>query len=169
MGITTRQTAADRERYDAATSHLEPPLAIIDLAALRANAADLTRRASGKPVRLASKSVRCRAIIEQALGMDGFRGILAYTLPEALWLARTGTSDDIVVAYPTANRTALAELAGDPVLAAAITVMIDSPAHLDMIEKAAAGLAQPHPVRVCLDIDAGYLAFGGRFRAFACP
>jgi D-serine deaminase-like pyridoxal phosphate-dependent protein len=167
VGITTRQAAADRERYDAATSHLEPPLAIIDLAALRANAADLTRRASGKPVRLASKSVRCRAIIEQALGMDGFRGILAYTLPEALWLARTGTSDDIVVAYPTANRTALAELAGDPALAAAITVMIDSPAHLDMIEKAAAGLAQPHPVRVCIDIDAGYLAFGGRFRAGA--
>jgi D-serine deaminase-like pyridoxal phosphate-dependent protein len=165
VGITTRQAAADQERFDAATSHLEPPLAIIDLAALRANAADLTRRAAGKPVRLASKSVRCRAIIEQALGLDGFRGILAFTLPEALWLARTGTGDDIVVAYPTANRTALADLAGDPALAAAITVMIDSPAHLDMIEKAAAGLAQAHPVRV--DIDAGYLAFGGRFRAGA--
>jgi D-serine deaminase-like pyridoxal phosphate-dependent protein len=166
-GSTTRQAAADRERFDAATSHLEPPLAIIDLAALRANAADLTRRAAGKPVRLASKSVRCRALIEQALGMDGFRGVLAFTLPEALWLARTGTSDDIVVAYPTADRTALAGLAGDPALAAAITVMIDSPAHLDMIEKVTAGLAQPHPVRVCIDLDAGYEAFGGRLRAGA--
>ena len=49
--------------------------------------------------------------------MDGFRGILAYTLPEALWLASQGTSDDIVVAYPTADRAALARLAADPAAA----------------------------------------------------
>ena len=125
---------ADRERFDAATSELEPPFAIVDLAALRANAENLARRASGKPVRLASKSVRCRAVIERVLRTDGYRGILAFTLPEALWLARNGTSQDIVVAYPTANRTALGELARDPALAASITVMIDSPAHLDMID-----------------------------------
>jgi D-serine deaminase-like pyridoxal phosphate-dependent protein len=158
---------ADRERFDAATSELEPPFAIVDLAALRANAENLARRASGKPVRLASKSVRCRAVIERVLRMDGYRGILAFTLPEALWLARNQTSQDIVVAYPTANRTALAELASDPGLAAAITVMIDSPAHLDMIEKVAAGLAEAHPVRVCIDLDAGYVALGGLLRAGA--
>jgi D-serine deaminase-like pyridoxal phosphate-dependent protein len=159
--------AEDRERLDAATSQLEPPFAVVDLAALRANAENLARRAGGKPVRLASKSVRCRAVIERALRLDGYRGILAFTLPEAIWLARCGTSDNIVVAYPTADRAALAELAGDPSLAAAVTVMIDCPAHLDMIEKAAAGVADPHPVRVCIDIDAGYVAFGGRLRAGA--
>jgi D-serine deaminase-like pyridoxal phosphate-dependent protein len=160
-------TSADRERFDAATSGLEPPFAIVDLAALRANAENLARRASPKPVRLASKSVRCRAVIERVLRMDGYRGILAFTLPEALWLARSGTSDNIVVAYPTANRTALAELAGDQALAAAITVMVDSPAHLDMIEKAAAGLGQAHPVRVCIDLDAGYVGLAGLLRAGA--
>ena len=36
--------------------------------------------------------------------MDGFRGVLAYTLPEALWLAGAGTGGDILVAYPTADR-----------------------------------------------------------------
>ncbi len=163
MGTNTER-AADLERLDAATSHLEPPFAVVDLAALRANAGNLTRRAAGKPVRLASKSVRCRAVIERVLRLDGFRGILAYTLPEAIWLARCGTSDDIVVAYPTADRAALAGLAGDPSLAAAVTVMIDSPAHLDMIEKAAAGLPDPQPVRVCIDLDAGYVALGGRLR-----
>ncbi len=166
MGTITER-AADRERFDAATSHLEPPLAIVDLAALRANAENLTRRAAGKPVRLASKSVRCRAVIERALRLDGFRGILAYTLPEALWLARCGTSDDILVAYPTANRAALAELTADPSLAATITVMIDCPVHLDMIEKAAASLPESHPVRVCIDLDAAYVALGGRLRAGA--
>ena len=87
----------DRQRYDAATAHLEPPLAVVDLAALRANAQAMTRRAAGKPIRLASKSVRCRELIDQVLQMDGFRGILAFTLPEALWLAERGTSDDILV------------------------------------------------------------------------
>ncbi|HTW05518.1 MAG TPA: alanine racemase [Streptosporangiaceae bacterium] len=157
----------DLERYDAATAHLEPPFAVVDLAALRANAVTMTRRASGKPIRLASKSVRCREIIGQVLGMDGFRGILAFTLPEALWLAAHGTSADIVVGYPTADRTALARLAGDRAAAAAITVMVDCPEHLDMIEKAAAGAAQPSPIRVCMDIDTGFLAVGGLLRAGA--
>jgi len=30
-----------------------------------------------------------------------------------------------------------------------------------MIEKAAASTAEPQPVRVCIDIDAGYLALRG--------
>src|SRR5580698_4714892 len=138
--------ASDLRRYNAATAHLEPPFAVLDLAALRANAAAMTRRAAGKPIRLASKSVRCRELIGQVLRMDGFRGILAFTLPEALWLAGQGTAGDgiadngiaenIVVGYPTADRTALVRLAGDPAAAAAITVMVDSPEHLDMIEKA---------------------------------
>jgi D-serine deaminase-like pyridoxal phosphate-dependent protein len=43
--------AADRARYDRATAHLDAPLAIVDLEAFDANAADLVRRAAGKPVR----------------------------------------------------------------------------------------------------------------------
>jgi D-serine deaminase-like pyridoxal phosphate-dependent protein len=158
---------ADRYRYDAATSNLEAPFAIVDLTALRANAADMTRRAAGKPIRLASKSVRCRALIEQTLRANGFRGILAFTLREAIWLARSGSADDIVVAYPTADRTALSELAGTESLAAAITVMVDCPAHLDMIEKAAAAAGGGGRVRVCIDIDAGYVGLGGLLRAGA--
>ncbi len=139
----------------------------MDLAALRANAAAMTGRAAGKPIRLASKSVRSRTLIERVLRMPGFRGVLAYTLPEALWLFAVGTSDDIVVAYPTADRAALARLAGDPAAAAAITVMVDSADHLDLIEKVAAGVDNPQPVRVSIDIDAGFVALGGRFRAGA--
>jgi D-serine deaminase-like pyridoxal phosphate-dependent protein len=159
--------AADLRRLDAATAHLEPPFAIVDLAAFRANAAAMVSRATGKPIRLASKSVRCRYLIEHVLGMTGFRGVLAFTLPEALWLASTGTADDIVVAYPTADRRALARLAGESAAAAAITVMVDCADHLDLIEKAAAGRADPQRVRVAIDIDAGYEALGGRFRAGA--
>jgi D-serine deaminase-like pyridoxal phosphate-dependent protein len=127
----------------------------------------MTRRAGGKPIRLASKSVRCRHLIEQVLAMVGFRGILAFTLPEALWLAACETSDDIVVGYPTTDRVALARLAGDATAATSIALMVDSVDHLDFIEKARASVSDPHQVRVAIDIDAGYEALGGRFRAGA--
>jgi D-serine deaminase-like pyridoxal phosphate-dependent protein len=140
---------------------------VVDLAALRVNAAAMTRRAGGTPMRLASKSVRCRAVIERVLAMPGFRGVLAFTLPEALWLAASGTSDDIVVAYPTTDLRALAALAGDAAAAAVIAVMVDCAEHLDLIERAVATVADPAPVRVSIDIDAGYVALGGRLRAGA--
>ncbi|MFI6738059.1 amino acid deaminase/aldolase [Nonomuraea sp. NPDC050451] len=154
----------DRQRYDRATAALEPPFAILDLAAMRANAADLVRRAAGKPIRVASKSVRSRPVLERILAMDGFRGIMAFTLPEALWLASHGFTD-ILVAYPTADRHALAELAGDENAARHITVTIDSTAHLDFAEAAVAGVKPRAEIRTCIDIDAGYIAFGGKFRA----
>lgn len=149
-----------RDRYDAATAGLEAPFAVVDLAAFRANAADLVRRAAGKPIRVASKSVRCRALLEDVLAMEGFAGVMAFTLPEALWLAAEGVSDDILVAYPTADRTAIAALAADPRAARAVTLMVDSPEHLDLIESAAGD----QRVRVCVDIDASYRTLGGRVR-----
>jgi len=165
--VTRAAEADDLHRLNAATARLEPPFAVVDLAALRSNAADMTRRAGGTPIRLASKSVRCRRLITDTLGMPGFRGILAFTLPEALWLAEGRTCDDIVVAYPTADQAALARLAGHPQAAMAITVMVDSIEHLDLIARAVAAAGDPHPVRVAIDIDAGYRALGGRLRAGA--
>ncbi|MGN9838597.1 amino acid deaminase/aldolase [Nonomuraea sp. H19] len=156
----------DRLRYDHATAALEPPFAILDLAAMRANAADLVRRAAGKPIRVATKSVRSRAVLERVLAMDGFRGLMAFTLPEALWLAGHGFTD-ILVAYPTADRQALAALAGDAHAARRITVTVDSAAHLDFIESAVAATHPRAEIRVCVDLDAGYVAFGGKFRAGA--
>ncbi len=97
-------------RLERATAGLQAPFALIDLDALDANAADLERRAAGKPIRLASKSLRCRALQERMLERDGFAGTLAFTLAEALWLASHG-GEDIVVAYPTADTAALALLA----------------------------------------------------------
>ncbi|RKS76820.1 D-serine deaminase-like pyridoxal phosphate-dependent protein [Actinomadura pelletieri DSM 43383] len=149
-----------RDRYDTATAGIEAPFAVVDLAALRANAAGLVRRAAGKPIRVASKSVRCRALLAEVLAMDGFAGIMAFTLPEALWLAREGVSDDILVAYPTTDRTALAALAADPAAARAVTLMVDAPENLGLIEDAAGG----RRIRVCVDVDASYRPLGGRVR-----
>ena len=157
---------AEGERLDAATAALDPPFAVVDLDAFDANAADLLRRAGGVPVRLASKSVRVRALVERALEA-GLRGILAFTLPEALWLAGHGHRD-IVVAYPTADRRALRELTGGggggerALIHERVTVMVDCAEHLDLIR--AAGATAEAPVRVCIDVDAGWRPLGGRVR-----
>src|SRR2546429_4737921 len=96
-----------RTAYDTATRELDPPLAIVDLDAFDLNAADLVKRAGGKPIRVASKSIRCRSLLEQVLAQPGYQGVLAYSLPEALWLCAAGSSDDLLVAYPTTDRRAL--------------------------------------------------------------
>ncbi|WP_046726704.1 amino acid deaminase/aldolase [Streptomyces humi] len=156
--------AADRARYDRATAHLDAPLAIVDLEAFDANADDLVRRAGGKPIRVASKSVRCRHLLERVLAKDGFAGIMSFTLAESLWLARSGF-DDVLLAYPSADRARFAELAADPKLAAAVTVMIDDPAQLDLIDAARDGGTEV--VRVCLELDTSLKLLGGRVRVGA--
>ncbi|MFZ2177799.1 MAG: amino acid deaminase/aldolase [Rhodococcus sp. (in: high G+C Gram-positive bacteria)] len=144
------------DRLIASTREVDPPLAALDLPTLRANAADLVRRAAGTPVRVASKSVRCRAVLEIALGgklsaANGFRGIMAYSLREAIWLARHGAAD-ILMGYPTVDRAAIAELASDTDLLTRITLMVDSEAQLDLLLDAAGTAALR--ARLCVDVDA---------------
>src|SRR5256714_6939094 len=93
--------AALRDRYERAAADLEPPFAVVDLAAFDRNAQALAGRAAGKPVRLASKSVRCRELIRRALATPGWRGVMAYTLPQALWLAHSGACQAIPAPDPT--------------------------------------------------------------------
>jgi D-serine deaminase-like pyridoxal phosphate-dependent protein len=151
------------ERLEAATADLQAPFAIVDLDAFWANAADMERRAAGKPIRLASKSVRCRHLQRLVLEREGFSGTLAYTLPEALWLAEHSFSD-IVVAYPTADRDALAALAKLTAERpqARVTIMLDSLEQVGLLD--AASSPREQPVRVCLELDAGLWLAGGRVR-----
>lgn len=143
-------------RLDRAVAALpEPPptpTVVVDLDAFDANAADLVRRAGGKPIRVATKSLRVPALVRRALEHDGFAGVLAYSLREALWLHREGVADDIVMGYPTVDRAALRDLTADPAACAAVTLMVDDPAHLDMAAEARASDAV---VRVAIDVDAG--------------
>jgi D-serine deaminase-like pyridoxal phosphate-dependent protein len=165
--MNTFSAAPALDRLERATASLDPPFAVVDLDALWANAADMEARAAPKPIRLASKSVRCRALQERVLARPGFQGTLAFTLPEALWLAGHGF-EDILVAYPTADRRALRELvrltAERP--SARVSIMVDSIAHLDLLDAATGGLAggDRPPVRVCLELDAGLRLLGGRVR-----
>ncbi len=132
-----------------ARGELVAPCAAVDLAAFDHNARRMRERSLGLPIRVASKSLRSVAALRRALDHHGYRGILAFSVPEAIHLAREGFRD-ILVAYPSVNRPALSELAGDAALRDTITVMVDCAAHLDLLCAAAAGGG---PVRVALDID----------------
>ncbi len=146
-------------QLERATQHLDPPFAVVDLDAFDANAGDLVHRTGGRAtIRLASKSVRSRDLIQRVLKRQGYRGILAFTLPEALWLAED--HEDVVIGYPTADRTALQQLAKDERAASRVTLMIDSVAQLDFIDEAV-GVAHPR-LRLCIDLDASLELAGGR-------
>lgn len=136
-------------RLDAATRDLDAPLAALDLAAFDANADDLERRAGGLPIRVASKSLRCREALGRVLSRPGWSGVMAYALAEALWLVGTGVRD-VFVAYPTASTSALAELAADPLALSEITLAIDSAEHVAFLaQRVGPGV----PLRVAIDVD----------------
>lgn len=146
------------DAVDTATAGLDAPLAALHLPTLRANLADLRRRAGGTRIRIASKSVRSRGVLEEVLGPglrgdDSVRGIMAYSLTEALWLVDAGC-DDVLLGYPTVDRAALARLGADPAALDAVTLMVDDERQLEIARESGAGGA-----RVCVDVDAS-LRFG---------
>jgi len=149
-------------RLDDATRHLPAPLAVVDLDALDANASDLVRRAAGTAIRVASKSVRVRHVLQDVLARPGFAGVMAYSLREALWLVENGV-DDVLIGYPTVDTEALDRLAASPRAVAAVTLMVDDVAQVDLAARA----AQAHGVtlQVCLDIDASLRVALGPVRA----
>lgn len=142
-----------------ATAELDPPYGVISLPALAHNAFEMLRRANGTTIRVASKSVRVRGVIDAVLAIPGYAGVLAYTLPEALWLAAGDDAHagitDVVVGYPSVDRAAIRQLALDPVLASRVTLMVDSLDQLEYIDAVVAP-GNRETIRVCLELDASW-------------
>ncbi|CAM3619329.1 amino acid deaminase/aldolase [Smaragdicoccus niigatensis] len=135
-----------------ATAELDAPVAALSLPALLHNIADLRRRAQGAPIRVASKSLRVRPLIEAILTLPGFSGVLAYDLAEAIWLSEHGVAD-ILVGYPTVNRTAIAALIANPTALQQVTILVDAIEQLDLVD-AVASADKRDDIRVAIDLDA---------------
>ncbi|WP_132993144.1 alanine racemase [Gordonia zhaorongruii] len=142
-------------------AHLDSPVLALDLTALEHNIADLRRRATGVPIRVASKSLRVRSAIETILGRDGFAGVLAYDVAEAHWLAIESGVEDVLLGYPTARREALAALLGDETACSRVTLLVDDPAQLDLVDSILPAGRRP-TIRVAIDFDASLRVLGGR-------
>jgi D-serine deaminase-like pyridoxal phosphate-dependent protein len=144
--------AAALERLERAVGDRDAPLAVVDLDALHANARALVAQAGGLPVRVASKSVRCVDVVRRVLATDGWRGVLAFTPAEACHLADAGV-DDLLVAYPSVDRTALCQVArrladGRP---ERIVLMVDSAEGAAVVAAAARDVGVRLPVAIDVD------------------
>jgi D-serine deaminase-like pyridoxal phosphate-dependent protein len=149
-----------------ATAGLDTPLGAISLPALSHNAFDMLDRAAGKTIRVASKSVRVRAVLDAVLALPGYSGVLSYTLAESLWLAET--IDDVVLGYPSVDRESLRALGTNPKLASRVTLMIDSITHLDFIDSVIAP-ADRESIRVCIELDSSWDGPLGHIGVFRSP
>jgi len=152
------------DQFETIFAEVEAPFAFVDLNAMWSNSDAMLARAGAKPIRVASKSLRCRALIERVLARsERYAGLMTFTLPETLWLAELGF-ENLLLAYPTADTGALEELALRSVAnpGGAPIVMVDCIEHLDAIESVLGAGASP--VRVCIELDAGWWAAGGRIK-----
>ncbi len=98
-------TTVDYAYYSSALEGVSLPAAVLDLDALEANAQAVLTRAGHLPVRLGSKSIRVRGVIERLLASDErYAGLLCFSAEEAVWLAGHGLRN-LVVAYPTVQES----------------------------------------------------------------
>lgn len=127
------------------------PFAYLDLDLFEDNIRQIARQTGGKRIRVASKSLRCVAAIRRVLQADAcFQGIMCFTAREAVYLAGLGFTD-LLIGYPTWQSDDLGLVARATAEGAQITLMIDSIAHIDQIERVAEQYSLRLPV--CLDID----------------
>src|SRR6185295_14754933 len=91
IGVSAPPAASARERsyeeLERIFAGVDAPFAFVDLDAMWSNAREMLARAAGTPIRVASKSVRCRSLLEAILGRGpeapaggGFRGLMTFTL-----------------------------------------------------------------------------------------
>ncbi|MGO3024196.1 MAG: hypothetical protein ACTIIH_13310, partial [Brevibacterium sp.] len=154
------------------------PTAVLDLDAFDENLDALAQRACGLPIRLATKSLRVPEAIDRALAHPAYSGVLAFSVPEALFLHARGVRD-IVIGYPSLDRPALTRMVAEAGARSNITVMIDSVDHLDIIDDVRRSLTEAGrdsgpegtgpavngailaeagaaSVRVCIDVDSSF-------------
>lgn len=127
------------------------PFAFVDLDLLDENIEALKIRAGDKKIRIASKSIRCRAIIDRIFKADKqFEGIMCYTAAEALWLSELGYNN-LLIGYPTTDVLQIEKLGIEIKKGKTIYLMIDDEGHLKRINQIGQQLDIKIPV--CIDVD----------------
>lgn len=149
------------EYYRAALADEELPCAFVDLDRIAANADAIEARASGTQVRIASKSVRSRPVLERILEeSDTFEGIMCYSGREAAYLAAFGF-EDLLVAYPVYQESDIVGIRDALEAGATVTTMVDSVEHVRRLSKLGEEFDTTFPL--CLDIDLSTKHFGLHF------
>lgn len=138
-------------QYKTALQTTSLPAAWLDLDLLDRNITAISQRASGRQVRVVSKSIRSRQVLHYLLEKQAnFQGVMCYHPAEAAWLASTGM-DNLLVAYPSVCRASIDNVCRQVAQGKTIYLMIDCVAHATLINE----IARTHGVIVpmCLDVD----------------
>lgn len=127
------------------------PLAVVDMDLLDKNIDLLQQQAGETQIRIASKSVRCRYLLDYIKNkLDHCAGIMTYHGREALWLSRYA-DDHYLIGYPVADKNTIQEIGQAYKQGKRITLMVDHPAHLTLLEQT--GRTNDVKFSVCIDID----------------
>lgn len=157
----------DYRYYQSAFAGVPKPFAFVDLDLLEENAEQISLQSNGKPVRIASKSIRSVAILKHVLQLDDcFRGLMCYSAPEMLHLCEAGF-DDLLLGYPLWEKSWLLSIAAEIKNGRSITLMIDSLPHAEQLEQIARETGTILPV--CLDIDMSSDVLGLHFGVWRSP
>ncbi|TKI58413.1 amino acid deaminase/aldolase [Brevibacillus antibioticus] len=157
----------DYRYYQSAFAGVPKPFAFVDLDLLEENAEQISLQSNGKPVRIASKSIRSVAILKHVLQLDDcFRGLMCYSAPEVLHLCEAGF-DDLLLGYPLWEKSWLLSIASEIKNGRSITLMIDSLLHVEQLEQIARETGTRLPV--CLDIDMSSDVLGLHFGVWRSP
>jgi D-serine deaminase-like pyridoxal phosphate-dependent protein len=147
-------------RYHRALAGERLPAAFVDLDAFDANVDRLVAplRAAKKQLRIATKSLRCPALVGRAAARagDAAIGLMTYDARETAWYAGEGAAlvgpaaRDLLLAYPTLQPADCAALAAANRTARAATVVDDA---TQLPPLAAAARAAGTRIPVVIDVD----------------
>lgn len=137
--------------YQQAFAQETLPFAWLDVDLLDQNIHDLAARAKGTPIRIASKSIRCRWVLERILNAsDQFQGIMSFNPMEAAFLADQGF-DDLLIAYPSMQYSAIKAACERVKAGKTIYFMVDSIDQATLINTAAKDVGTQ--ALLCMDLD----------------
>lgn len=149
--LSTEALGAQLMQYRQALMAHDLPLAYVDLDKLDANITALTQRSAGKPLRVASKSIRSVSMLKYLLAQSSaLKGIMCFHPQEAVFLAEQGL-DDLLVAYPTMQRSAISDIALWLKKSKRIVLMVDAPEQLALLDGIGQQLGVCFPI--CMDVD----------------
>ena len=145
------------EEYRGALAGKRLPAALVNLDAFEENLARIAGavRRAGKTLRVASKSIRCPALLRLAFDQapDVLKGVMSFSCEEAAFLASLG-HDDFLIAYPSVQPSDMAILVGLEKKGNAAALVVDCPEHLDVLS--AAGRKAGVALRACIELDVAY-------------
>ncbi len=147
------------------------PFAFVDLDLFDRNVRDISLRAGGKFVRVASKSIRCVPLLERILAADTkFRGVMAYSAREAVFLSQQGL-DDLLIAYPVVHEAEESRVCEELRQGKRIVCMVDCHEHIQHLDRLGQEFDVVIPLCVDLDLSSEFpgLHFGVRRSPLTTP